>query len=139
MSNPFCQNCGKSKSVCVCLQNRCPKCGYDMLPIESVPPQKRCTNCRWTILLTDRGEVGVTHASLGKGNRTKGPRPHLKGKTGRTKPGRPAGSGRPKVFTDPVNLTIVVERADKDFWKREAASCNLTLGEYIRATLENDY
>lgn len=69
-------------------------------------------------------------------NHTKG-RPHLIGNRGRKGRPRPAGSGRPKIFTDPVNLTIKVERADKEFWLQEAAACNVTLGEYIRNSVIN--
>lgn len=106
----------------------CPKCGTKMSPLKSIPPQSRCVNekCRYII-------------TTGKGNRVRGARRSawLKGKTGRTTPGRPAGSGRPKVFTDPVNVTIVVERKDRDFWRHEADAFNMSLGEYIRKIVDN--
>lgn len=71
-------------------------------------------------------------------NHTKG-RPHLIGNPGRPGKGRPAGSGRPKVFTEPVSLTIRVEKEDKSFWEREAAAFNMTLGEYIRYCMNKSY
>lgn len=74
----------------------------------------------------------MTRANVGKGNRVRGPRPHLIGKTMRPGGGRPAGSGRPKIFTDPVSLTITVERSDRDFWRSEATAFNMSLGDYIR-------
>lgn len=100
----------------------CPKCGARMSPLKSIPAQDRCVNdlCRWTVV------------TEGKRKRARG-RPFAKGNTL-----RPATSGMQKIFTDPVNVTIRVERADRDFWKREAASCNISLGEYIRDIVNND-
>lgn len=110
----------------------CPKCGSKMFPLKSIPAQDRCANekCRWTIVTEPRGHAGR--------NRTLG-RPHLMGNRSRTGLPKPVGSGRPKVFTDPVSLTIKVERTDRDFWQREAAACNISLGEYIRDLVNNDY
>lgn len=101
----------------------CPKCGSKMFPLKSIPAQDRCANekCRWI----------VTDGRLAKRGRG---RPFAKGNTARG-----AGSGRAKVFTDPVSLTIKVERTDRDFWQREAAACNISLGEYIRDLVNNDY
>lgn len=113
-------------------EQTCPKCSGAMSALKSIPPQDRCVNqsCRWIVVTGQIGQVG-------KGNRTRGPRPYLVGKTGRTKPGRPAGSGRPRLFIEPVSLTILVEKEDRDFWRSEADACNVTLSEYIRDSVNN--
>lgn len=69
-------------------------------------------------------------------NHTKG-RPHLIGNPGRPGKGRPIGSGRPKIFTDPVSLTIRIEKADKLQWEAEAIFAKMSLGEYIRAVMSD--
>lgn len=110
----------------------CPKCSAKMSPLKSIPAQSRCVNekCRWIIVTELKGHAGR--------NTTQG-RPHLVGNRSRTGMAKPVGSGRPKVFQDPVNLTIVVERADKEFWQSEAAACNISLGEYIRDNVNNHF
>lgn len=103
----------------------CPKCGGRMFPLKSIPPQDRCQKCRWIIVTT-----GLEWQP--KRNRGRG-RPFAKGNTL-----RPATSGMQKIFTDPVSLTIKVERADRDQWQREAQERDITLGEYIRDNMQTN-
>jgi hypothetical protein len=64
-------------------------------------------------------------------NHTTG-RPHLVGNKGRKGLPKPKGSGRARIFKDPVPLTIVVERETRDYWRSEANAFGITMGEYIR-------
>lgn len=63
-------------------------------------------------------------------------RPHLLNNQFSKGRPKPRGSGRPRIFTDPVSITIKVERIDRDRWVAEAACGRLSLGEYIRCCVE---
>lgn len=43
-----------------------------------------------------------------------------------------------KIFTDPVSLTIKVEREDRDTWQREATARHVSLGEHIRDNMNTN-
>lgn len=64
----------------------------------------------------------------GKGNRVKGPRKFLKGRT------HPRNSS----VKDPVTITITVERRSRDKWRQWADASNLTLGRLIQIILDDD-